>query len=160
MLEDFCITLIKTLFFNICSSYVFIKIQKLNNINKNVKCLIILLNIIIAIIYAIIYEKIEKQSINTFSNLGCYIIYILIFSIMTKVEYRKMIIFSIISISFSFLSIIISSIVAFAIMSTLSLNVLENNLLEYVFIGIMQITLIYAFFEIRRFKNRFCLFDK
>ena len=82
MFVEFCITFIKIILFNSCSSLAFLKMkgQKVENYTK--KAIAIILNIIIALGYAALYNIASLQKYNVpIANFICYLIYMASFSI-------------------------------------------------------------------------------
>ena len=64
MNEEFYLVLIRTIFFNISTSYAFVKAKKREKINQRILIILMLINIILALLYSIFYTKTNNQYIN------------------------------------------------------------------------------------------------
>lgn len=156
MKEEFYTILIRTIFFNISTGYAFLKAEKRIRVSNKEKMLSIIINIMMAILYSTFYTKANNCYVNkATTNIICYIIYVLLFSAIINKRIIGEITISIISIAISLISLIISTGINFVIMKVCSLNLSAESKIEYTIIGIVQITLIYLFFRINRFKDGF-----
>lgn len=160
MLNEFFITFTKIVAFNICTSFVFLRIknQKINNFIK--KLFALLLNIIIATSYAYIYNLIELQKYNVpISNLACYLIYMVLFLAIFKKKILNNMIAIIISITIVYIDLFITTMISFAIAKSIATDITKNSIIEYILIGIFQMLFIYLFFRIKRFKDGFAFLN-
>lgn len=155
MIESIMITFVKTFFMNICIAFSYIKIRGLKKVNRVKTILVVLFNIIVSIVYAIIYENIISYLPPIFMNLICYVIYLLLVAKIIKEKDRNLYITMMLSISFSFISIILSAIILFFITRLNLFKNIINSVIEYLLVGIIQFILIYNFFKIKRFKDGF-----
>ena len=161
MNEEFYIVLIRTIFFNVSTSYAFVKAKKREKINKKILIILMLTNIMLALLYSIFYTKTNNQYINkSVTNFFCYLIYTLLFSAIIDSTIIEGITVGTISIAISFISLIIATGINFFIMKINSMNLFQKSKIEYTIIGVIQIALIYLFFRINRFKDGFQFLQK
>lgn len=161
MHDEFWVVLIRTIFFNLSTSYAFIKVKKREKINIQSKIILIIINLIVALLYSLFYIKANNQYIDkSITNILCYIIYILLFSTVINSTIIEGITIGAISIAISLISLIFATGINFFIMKVNSMNLFLKNKIEYAIIGIMQFILIYLFFRINRFKDGFEFLNK
>lgn len=156
MFVEFCITFIKIIFFNSCSSLAFLKMkgQKVENYAK--KTIAIILNIIIALGYAALYNIASLQKYNVpIANFICYLIYMVSFSIIINNNVINNITPIVISITISYINLFLTTMISFSVLKVLTLDITKNTIIEYFIIGLFQVLLVYLFFKIKRFKNGF-----
>lgn len=160
MVEDFCITFIKILFFNASTTLVFLKSNgETKNINKEQKMKIIIANIALGMIFSLLYIKYKEKDMNiAINNIICYFSYLLLFEMIIDYDLKKAIIFNSIIISISLIGLIVSTTISFILLKILSFDLRKENIIEYLTIGIMQLAVLYLFFKIKRFKNGFSFF--
>lgn len=147
MIVPWYIPFTKAIFTNICITYNFFKIQdkKVNNIHK---LGILIFNICMSLIYCIIKRNIEKPLI--------YLVYYSIFSIcFLQIVKKNKFNIVVISITMSILETLIATIISFLIINPISDNLKDENLIEYLIVGIIQNLLAVILFRIKRFKNGF-----
>ena len=96
MVEDFCITFIKILFFNASTTLVFLKSNgETRNINKEQKMKIIIANIVLGMIFSLLYIKYKEKDMNiAINNIICYFSYLLLFEMIIDYDLKKAIIFN------------------------------------------------------------------
>ena len=139
------IPLTKIFFMSISNYYVVTKIT-----NKKIQNKVLLL--ISCLVVGVIYTCIRNQT----SILVAYPIYYIIFSITystySNTEIQRGVFLSTITNAISIIALITASIISFLFMKINKLNMTKYSLIEYFIIGIVQITLIYLFFKIKRFK--------
>lgn len=129
-------------------------IHKIENYKKYNKIkTIIFLTIIIC--NSILYAILKNFLGSIYAYIICFTIYSFIYLLYTNNSLTYSIILILISIAFSFISLIISSIILFIVMDSLGINTTRQIWLEYFIVGILQILLIYGFFMIKRFRNGF-----
>ena len=160
MVEDFCITFIKILFFNASTTLVFLKSNgETRNINKEQKMKIIIANIVLGMIFSLLYIKYKEKDMNiAINNIICYFSYLLLFEMIIDYDLKKAIIFNSIIISISLIGLIVSTTISFMLLKILSFDLRKETIIEYLTIGIMQLAVLYLFFKIKRFKNGFSFF--
>ena len=161
MNKEFYVVLIRTIFFNISTSYAFVKAKKREKINQRILIILMLINIILALLYSIFYTKTNNQYINkSITNFLCYLTYTLLFSVIIDSTIIEGVTVGTISIAISFISLIMATGINFFIMKINSMNLFQKSKIEYTIIGIIQIALIYLFFKINRFKDGFQFLQK
>lgn len=142
-------SIIKLLFINTCTNYIFIK----STINKKIKKLehfaLVLNSIIVAIVFAFLRNYIDVLIVFIIS----YTLYSLIMKIITKRIFSNVILITIISVSMSILFMGISSIINFFLIEFIPFYNENVPFIEYIIIGLMQILLTYLFFKIKRFQH-------
>lgn len=156
MFVEFCITFIKIILFNSCSSLAFLKMkgQKVENYTK--KTIATILNIIIALGYAALYNIASLQKYNVpIANFICYLIYMASFSIIINNNVMNNITPIAISITISYINLFLTTMISFLVLKVLTLDITKNTIIEYFIIGLFQVLLAYLFFKIKRFKNGF-----
>lgn len=153
MLIEMCITFTKMFMFNSCLSYISLKIENIK-VNKNKILLALFLNGLLSLGYAIIYSKyyLIQYNVATF-NLICYLIYGLIFEEIINNEFEKNIIVIFISITISYINLLIACIVNFILIKILSKDAINNRIIEYISIGCIQFIMSCFLFKIKRLKN-------
>lgn len=150
MLISFWVNFIKTISVTTCISFNIFKINNYKLISKNRMLLVALFNVMIAIIYAFMYQKFSIYNMSSITNLLCYILYSLIFIYIIKVPFFQGIILSVISITATFISKFLATIINFVL---IQFNVFSNEILEFISLAIIQFILLYLFFRIKRFKD-------
>lgn len=150
MLINFWVNVIKTISVTTCISFNIFKINNYKSISKNKMLMVALFNVMIAIIYAFMYQKFSSYNISSITNLLCYMLYSLIFIYIIKVPFFQGIILSVISITATFISKFLATIINFIL---IQFNVFSNEILEFISLAIIQFILLYLFFRIRRFKD-------
>lgn len=159
MLTEFLITFIKMFIFNYCSKFTFFKIKKHYTISKNKETIILLVNILITTFYSIMYSLVEMKNVAV-NNAFFYIIYILIVSIISKHGFQETFVLGIISIAITYISMFISTTVTFVFLMITSSDITVHRIVEYAIIGIMEFSVIYLFFKIKRYKNGLSFLSK
>lgn len=155
MITNLGITFVKTFFMNLCIAFSFTKIKGCKKVdNRNITSLISV-NMIIGILYAVIYEKVSIPLHPIFMNLICYVLYLLIFSVLIDEMDRSLFIVMLISICFAFASILLSASILFFITRVQLFENIINSVIEYLLIGMIQFIITYYFFKIKRFKDGF-----
>lgn len=140
----------KIFLLNICIIYTYSKIlnEKKDDIKDNI--IILAFSILMALLYTECKAYIQRPFI--------YLIYYLLFAI-TFLSIIKSNIFDIsiiiISEAISSASMFVSATITFLLFKTIGLKNIQKTIFEYLIIGILQITLVYLFFKIKRFKDGF-----
>ena len=156
MLNEFCITFIKTFIFETCSTVVLFKSENRISIERYKKILILIINTIISITYASVYNIFELEKYNVpVTNFICYAIYTVSIYLIIESEKVVYIVPVILSITMSYISLFISTIMNFFIWRNLPIDISKNTIFEYITIGVIQVLLVYLFFNIKRFKYGF-----
>ena len=156
MLAEFGITFIKIIFFNLCSSFVFLKEndKKINNLIEEI--IVVMLNIIIALTYATIYSITNLQKYNVpIANFICYLFYMILFSRIINDNAINNIVSLIISLAISYIDLFVATIISFSVLKSFTADITKNTVIEYFIIGLLQLLFVYLFFKIKRFKNGF-----
>lgn len=148
-MANFYIIILKTISVNICSAYALLKINNIKLYKKEV-FISIMLNFLIGIIYAFIGKIILNYNHMFITNIFCYIFSMVLFLKMLKRQLTNKGIQIIISICFSLISKSIAGIINFILFKK---SVFNNEITEYINLGIIQFLIIYFFFKIRRFKD-------
>lgn len=149
---NFYIMFEKTTFMNLCITYSIIKIRNLKKMENKEIFLITFLSICIGIIYSVICGIVFNYKDTAIPNIILYIIYaFIILNIIDEKETDtlRLIIFSI---AMALASKFLAGIINFFI---LKLNIINNEIIEYITLGSIQLILICLFFKIKRFKNGF-----
>lgn len=149
---NFYIIFEKTTFMNLCIIYSIIKIRNLKKMENKEIFLITFLSICIGIIYSVICGIVFNYKDTAIPNIILYIIYaFIILNIIDEKETDtlRLIIFSI---AMALASKFLAGIINFFI---LKLNIINNEIIEYITLGSIQLILICLFFKIKRFKNGF-----
>ena len=139
MFVEFCITFIKIILFNSCSSLAFLKMkgQKVENYTK--KTIATILNIIIALGYAALYNIASLQKYNVpIANFICYLIYMASFSIIINNNVMNNITPIAISITISYINLFLTTMISFLVLKVLTLDITKNTIIEYFIIGLFQ----------------------
>lgn len=161
MLNEFCITFIKTFIFETCSTIVLFKSENRISIERYKKILILIINTIISITYASVYNLFELEKYNVpVTNFICYAIYTVSIYLIIESEKVVYIVPVILSITMSYISLFISTIMNFFIWRNLPIDISKNTIFEYITIGVVQVLLVYLFFNIKRFKYGFSFLKK
>ena len=145
------IPFVKILFMNFCITYIAIKIINYTNINIFEKNLLFINNVVMALLYTILRSHLEIVVLYPIY----YFLFTFLFSLIIRKELLYIITVVLISISFALVSMFIASIFNFIFMKIFSYNLSEQNIIEYLVLGIFELILIYFFFKIKRFKNGF-----
>lgn len=156
MIVPWYISFTKMFFILLCSGYTTTKIYRCANLN-NVKKSIILASIIVN---AILYSKLKKNIQPLYSHIISYLLITFVFSWILNLTFHKTLNLMLISIGMSYVSICIATAINFIFIIIMSLNLREQNVLEYLSIGCIQFILLYLFFKIRRFKDGFSFLNK
>lgn len=157
MIENIMITFVKNLFMNLCIARAYLGI---NGIYKYNKITIIMVEIIVSTLYAFIYEIFKLSAISIYANFIFYIIVLLIISNFVDFNYKKFIVSMLISMSFSFASFFLACSIQFVLLQIPIFQNRISNLLEFIFIGILQLMFMILFFKIKRFKNGFSFINE
>ena len=155
MHERLIMAFIKTFLMNMCIAISFLKIKGSKKLNKRNVFILIFVNIIIGMLYSIIHENANIQLHHIFTNLICYILFMFITSMLLDEMDRNFISVLLISICFSFASFFVASAILYLITSIQVFKFIINTAIEYFLIGIIQLTIIFNFFKIKRFKDGF-----
>lgn len=142
------IPLIKTFFMSISNYYTVIKIT-----NKKVENRLLL--IILCLSSGIIYTAIRRETNTLISWSIYYFIFGIVYSAFSNTDIRKSLIITLVANAITIISMFVATPCSFLIMKICKMNLTDYNIVEYVLIGIIQITLVYLFFKIKRFKNGF-----
>ena len=149
---NFYIMFIKSVFTNLCIAYTFVKIKNIKKIENKKIFMIVFFNICLGIIYSIIYGMAFKYKNTAVPNVILYNVYaIIVLAILNnkKTDEFNLIVFPI---AMALASKFIAGIISFFI---LKLGIVNNEIVEYIILGVVQILLVYLFFRIRRFRNGF-----
>lgn len=152
MFTNFYIMFEKTTFMNLCITYSIIKIKNLKKMGNKEMFLLTFLSICVGIIYSVICGIVFNYKDTAIPNIILYIIYA--FAILNIIDEKetdtlRLIIFSI---AMALASKFLAGIINFFI---LKLNIINNEIIEYITLGSIQLILICLFFKIKRFKNGF-----
>lgn len=142
----------KTTFMNLCITYSIIKIKNLKKMGDKEIFLLIFFSICVGIIYSVICGIVFNYKDTAIPNIILYIIYaFVILNIIDEKETDtlRLIIFSI---AMALASKFLAGIINFFI---LKLNIINNEIIEYITLGSIQLILICLFFKVKRFKNGF-----
>ena len=153
---NFYIMFTKTAFMNLCIAYSFVKIKNLKKIENKKIFMIVFLNICLGIIYSRICGMAFEYKNTAVPNVILYNVYAIIVLLILnnkKIEEFSLIVFPI---AMALASKFIAGIINFFI---LKLGVVNNEIVEYIILGVAQILLVYLFFRIRRFRNGFSFLD-
>lgn len=153
---NFYIMFTKTVFMNLCIAYSFVKIKNLKKIENKKIFMIVFLNICLGIIYSRICGMAFKYKNTAVPNVILYNVYAIIVLLILnnkKTDEFSLIVFPI---AMALASKFIAGIINFFI---LKLGVVNNEIVEYIILGVAQILLVYLFFRIRRFRNGFSFLD-
>lgn len=142
------IPLIKTFFMSISNYYTVIKIT-----NKKVENRLLL--IILCLSSGIIYTAIRRETNTLIAWSIYYFIFGIVYSAFSNTDIRKSLIITLVANAITIISMFVATPCSFLIMKICKMNLTDYNIVEYVLIGIIQITLVYLFFKIKRFKNGF-----
>ena len=141
---------ITIMFINICTSIIFLKVIKYENITIIKKILLLGMNFFVAILYIFL-----KNMINTiFTIIISYLTYNIIISIITNKKTLNGVIITIISLSISYLCLMIATIIEFLLLKVFLIDNI-NKFIEYIIIGIIQLVLVNFIFKINRLKDGF-----
>lgn len=141
---------ITIMFINICTSIIFLKVIKYENITIIKKILLLVMNFFVAILYIFL-----KNMINTiFTIIISYLTYNIIISIITNKKTLNGVIITIISLSISYLCLMIATIIEFLLLKVFLIDNI-NKFIEYIIIGIIQLVLVNFIFKINRLKDGF-----
>ena len=152
MFTNFYIMFEKTTFMNLCITYSIIKIKNLKKMGDKEIFLLIFFSICVGIIYSVICGIVFNYKDTAIPNIILYIIYaFVILNIIDEKETDtlRLIIFSI---AMALASKFLAGIINFFI---LKLNIINNEIIEYITLGSIQLILICLFFKVKRFKNGF-----
>lgn len=155
MHEKLVMVFIKTFFMNICLVFSFVKIKGGKKITKRNTIQLFFINIIVCILYIIIYKNTNVHLRPVFTNLICYSIYLLIFSMLIDEIDRSLLIVVLMSMPFTFAAFFLSSTILYVITSIQLFKSIRNSIIEYWLVGNIQMVVIYYFFKIKRFKDGF-----
>lgn len=160
MLNELLITFTKTTFMNISNEYTFLKIiNRTLDLSNKLKCII--LNVLLSIIYAIVSQILIKNVEFAIINILEYIVFLMLFiKIINEDISGRNIIILIISISFGFVSLLLSSMIIYIVTRIKIFSWIEGHIIEYLIIGIIQFISIKIFFKIKRFKKGFSFLKK
>lgn len=137
---------------NLCIAYSFIKIKNLKRIEKEKIFLTIFLNICVGVIYSTICGIVFDYKNTAIPNVILYSVYALAVLIILDSKETDMLRVIILSIAMALANKFIAGIINFTI---LKLNLIHNEIIEYITLGIIQFLLIFLFFKTKRFKNGF-----
>ena len=141
---------ITIMFINICTSIIFLKVIKYENITIIKKIILLGMNFFVAILYIFL-----KNMINTiFTIIISYLTYNIIISIITNKKTLNGVIITIISLSISYLCLMIATIIEFLLLKVFLIDNI-NKFIEYIIIGIIQLVLVNFIFKINRLKDGF-----
>ncbi len=140
----------KIFLLNICIVYTYFKI--LNKKNNNVKDKIIML--VFTTIMALLYSKCKAYIQKPFIYLAYYLLFGIVFLSIIKSDAFDIGIIAI-SEAISSASMFIAATIVFLLFKVMAIESIQKTIFEYLLIGILQITLVYLFFKIKRFKNGF-----
>lgn len=148
---DIITNIIKTLFINICIFYISLKITnyKLNSWSKII--LITIVVFITSIEYVILSNYINVATI----LMVLYILYSIIFAYISSNKLSNSIIVIALSVSIGYISYIISVMCAGIIIYLTKISDSYSSRINFVFIVIIEIILLFIFFKNKRFKNGF-----
>lgn len=155
MIENYMISFLRLFFMNSSILYAFIKIKNCCRIDKKKILFLLLSNILISIIFTLVYEQMNNNMIKMVTILICYISNILISAILLRKFDNRFFIIMMMSICISISLFILSGFIVFNITNLPLFNSIKQSMLEYLLIGLIQITLTFCFFKIKRFKNGF-----
>lgn len=153
---NFYIMFTKTAFMNLCIAYSFVKIKNLKKIENKKIFMIVFFNICLGIIYSSICGMAFEYKNTAVPNVILYNVYAIIVLLILnnkKTDEFNLIVFPI---AMALASKFIAGIINFFI---LKLGVVNNEIVEYIILGAVQILLVYLFFRIRRFRNGFSFLD-
>ena len=151
------IAFIKTFFMFCLIAYTFCRITEINKVKVKQNIFIIITNICIALLYAIL----RNQTTLVICTILCYYSYIIIWSTIIHEGIFKSIIIGTISMFFSYIVFVISSMIVYTVINLINIKIEKTyEIVEYIFIGIFQFILINLFFKIKRFKNGFNFLKK
>jgi len=145
------ISFVKMFFTMISIIYSIIKIYNYKRFDRRLMVLVVTAIISNSILYMILNNFLGS----VYAYIICFSINSLLFIIYTSIPIGNAIILLLISIASGFITLFLASSVNFIGMNILKLNTTNQNILEYVIIGIIQIILINIFFRIKRFKDGF-----
>lgn len=140
----------KIFLLNICIVYTYFKI--LNKKNNNVKDKIIML--VFTTIMALLYSKCKAYIQKPFIYLAYYLLFGIVFLSIIKSDAFDIGIIAI-SEAISSASMFIAATIVFLLFKVMAIESIQKTIFEYLLIGILQITLVYLFFKIKRFKDGF-----
>ena len=143
------ISFVKMFFIMLTIIYSAVKIYNYKKCNIKLSFIFLLSSICISILYAVLKNLFGYM----YAYFVCGGISLLICLSFMNVPLLKAIILILCSIALSFISLFISSIITFLLMRSAYLETTEQNVIEYIIIGVIQLTLIYSFFKIKRFNN-------
>lgn len=153
MIENLMITFVKTFFMNFSIEFSFSKIKGDNKFNKKNIIQITLLNILVCIVYSVIYENVNISLYPIFMNFICYILHLLIFTLLIDEMDRRFFLVMLMAMCFSFTAFFLASSILFFITRLQLFKKIINSIIEFFLAGFFQIVLIYSFFKIKRFKD-------
>ena len=151
---DIAYSFLVLLFTNICVVYSFCKIKS-QKMKANSKWISIAFNIMFSFVFAIICKYLSKYTYPFVMYIFCYISYLLVISIVLKQLDNSFYITMLVSICLSITLYVLSGFIVFNILSITFLKHIKSSIIEYVFIGTLQIILTFLFFKIKRFKDGF-----
>lgn len=155
MFNSVMISFVKIFFMNLCIMFSYIKINKVDKLDRKSLLEIFLTNIIICCIYTIVYEEFHNVLEPITLNLFCYAFFSIIVSSIIKTMRMNRFLIILLSIFLSTTTFILSGIVVFSITRIQLLRNIIDTVFEYLIIGIVQMIIVYYFFKIKRFKNGF-----
>lgn len=153
-MANFYIIILKTVAVNICSAYALLKINNIK-LSKQKVCISIILNFLIGFIYAFIGKNILNYNHMLIANIFCYVLSMILFLKILRLPLNNKGIQIIISICFSLISKFIAGILNFILFK---MSVFNNEITEYINLGIVQFLLLNLFFRIKRFKDGLSFF--
>ena len=151
MLVPWYISFTKILFMNLCIEFVATRIINKKRYNIANVFIILIINILVAFLYC----KLRNNFTITILYPIYYFICMLIICVSEKLEIEYGFTLTAISIAFSYISMLIATILNFFILSIANIEITNQNVLEYISIGCIQLILLFLFFKIKRFKDGF-----
>ena len=151
---DFINNIMKIIFINLCTYFIFLKITNYKNINSIKIIILIMSNIIIAIIYTVLLVYINVL----FTTLVTSFIYSIILAFITNNKIEYSVVITVISLAISFVLFDISMIISGIIIFMLGLNDNQINVdspIILLSIIVIELFLLHFIFKIKRFKNGF-----
>lgn len=144
-------SIIKILFINFCTTFIFLKSSTCRKLNKLDYLLLIFNNIFVAIIFAFL----RKYQDILFSFVISYTLYSFIINFISKGKLNNTIFVTAISLAISNLFMVISAVINFFLLIVIPFYTEDILLVEYIIIGLIQSLLTYLFFKIKRFQHGF-----
>ena len=148
MLLPWYIPLIKALFMSISNYYTVIKITNKKIENK-------LLLIALCLSSGIIYVAIRQKTNILIAWPIYYFIFSILYSAFSNTNIRNGSMIALLANAITEISMFVATSCSFIIMKICKTELTEYNAIEYILIGVIQITLVYLFFKIKRFKDGF-----